>query len=173
MPSDLSEKQGADVSALSEALNDANVSGWSTREISERAARAGFNINHATVAKYLNGTHASKPTNDVLEAFAAVFSSLTIQKLRKAAGVGLGEPEPYVPPQEAHQLGARERRAVNEVIRLLAQKSAREGDGDERDAAPMNDEPTVVGVLEARRRRAEDLRQPVRKAARKDPGKKP
>lgn len=104
------------MSALSDALNAANVNGWSSREI---ARRSGDKINHATIANYLRGQHAARPSDDVLEAFAEVFPSLNLQELRRLAGSPVGEGQPYTPPVEANRLDARQRKAVDELIRAM------------------------------------------------------
>lgn len=120
------------VSALSEALQAANVNGWSTREI---AARGGDRVAHSTIAKYLNGKHG-QPREDVLELFAEVFN-MPIRRLRSLAGQSAGELEPYRPPPEANRLNRRQRGAIDEVIRLLVDAS-REVGGSGVEAAPMN-----------------------------------
>lgn len=103
------------MSALSDALNDANVEGWSAAEI---ARRSGDRIHRATAANMLRGKHAANPSDDVLEAFAEVLD-IPLVKLRQLAGRPGGTAEPYVPPPEADLLDARQRRAVDEVIRSM------------------------------------------------------
>jgi hypothetical protein len=115
------------VSALSDALNAANDLGWSAREISRRT---GGKISHSVVADYLNGRGSAHPKEYVLAAFAEVFPRLTVQMLRELAGLPAGEKEPYEPPEEAHRLTARQRRAVDELIRLLAERAGGEHGGD-------------------------------------------
>lgn len=106
------------MSALSEALNRANVHDWSSREI---ARRMGDRISYATVANYLRGKHAARPSDDVLQAFAEVFPGLTLPELRRLAGSPMGEGAPYEPPAEANRLTGRQRRAVDEIIRAIVQ----------------------------------------------------
>lgn len=144
------------MSALSKALNDANVNGWSAAEI---ARRSGGLIHRATAADVLRGKHAKQPSDDVLRAFSVVFPTLSLQKLRVLAGLPAGEAEPYRPPPEANRLDSRQRRAVDELIRLLAE--AREAGGA--DLASVEEqgeddriEPNVTDVLVARRRRLEE-----------------
>lgn len=146
------------MSALSDALNAANVEGWSAREI---ARRSSGKVSHSVVADYLNGREASNPSEYVLAAFVEVFPRLTVRKLRDLAGVPAGEEEPYEPPAEAHRLDSRQRKAVDEVIRLLA-ATTKAGDGDAgRDATP------IAEVRDLTKR--EQMQQPQKKAARKDP----
>lgn len=104
------------MSALSDALNKANVNGWSSREI---ARRAGDRVHHATISKFLNGKHSTNPGDDVLSAFAEVFPTLSLVELRRLAGRPAGEDEPYRPPAEAALLSARQRKAVDELIRSM------------------------------------------------------
>lgn len=105
------------MSALSNALNEANVNGWSSREISRRAEGK---IHHATVANFLRGKHAANPGDEVLQAFVDVFPTLNLKQLRELAGSQGGEGEPYVPPEEASRLNARQRKALDELIRSMA-----------------------------------------------------
>lgn len=104
------------MSALSEALIKANEHGWSSREISRRA---GGRIHHATVANFMRGRHAANPGDEVLSAFADVFPSLSLERLRELAGRPAGESDPYEPPAESDRLNARQRKAVDEVIRSM------------------------------------------------------
>jgi hypothetical protein len=106
------------VSALSDALNEANSNEWSAREIARRSNGV---LSHSVVADYLNGRGAKRPREYVLEAFAQVFPTLSVTKLRELAGYQPGEAERYDPPDEAHQLDRRQRNAVDELIRLLAE----------------------------------------------------
>jgi transcriptional regulator with XRE-family HTH domain len=102
-------------------LNKANVEGWSAAEI---ARRSGDRIHRATAANVMRGKHAANPSDDVLEAFAAVFPSLSLPKLRELAGRPSGEAEPYIPPPEAALLNARQRKALDELIRSMAAEDA-------------------------------------------------
>lgn len=124
------------MSALSDALNEANTNKWSSRDI---ARRSEDRINHATVAKYLNGNHGS-PTESVLVVFSEVFG-LPLTRLRELAGLPAGERTAYQPPPEASRLDRRQRKAVDELIRLLAEATPEVGDGDGRDAAPTRLDP--------------------------------
>lgn len=141
------------MSALSEALNEANVDGWSSREI---ARRSGDRIHHATVANFLRGKHAAQPGDEVLRAFVEVFPRLSLQQLRELAGLPAGEEDPYEPPPEAARLNQRQRRAVDELIRSMVTP---ETVSDEEPVERV--EPDLVAVREARRRQQEAGSQPV------------
>lgn len=104
------------MSALSDALNAANVHSWSSREL---ARRSGNRVSHTQLAKYLKPDHPT-PTDAVLAAFNEVFPTLSLPHLRELAGQPRGEDEEYVPPPEVARLSARQRKAVDEVIRSMA-----------------------------------------------------
>lgn len=142
------------MSALSDALNDANTEGWSSREI---ARRADDRIHFGTVAAYLGGRHGS-PSEDVLSVFAEVLK-VPMPKLRELAGLPAGEIGPYKAPREADRLDRRQRRLIDELIRALADTTTKAGEGDGRDAPSTN---TVTGMSEGRPN--------LRRVARKKPG---
>lgn len=119
------------MSALSDALLAANVERWSAREI---ARRGGDRVSHSQLGKYLKPTHP-RPGEDVLQVFSDVFR-IPMPKLRRLAGAPAGGAEPYEPPAEANRLDSRQRRVINELIRMLAETRAGDGDVD-RDAAPI------------------------------------
>lgn len=147
------------MSALSDALNEANTEHWSVREI---ARRGGDRVHHSALGKYLKPTHGH-PSEDVLEVFSDVLR-IPMPRLRRLAGLPAGGETPYEPPREANRLDVRQRRLVTELIRMLAETKA--GDGDDQDAAPITGpEPTVPDVLEVQRRHREQ--QVQKKAARK------
>lgn len=118
------------MSALSEALNAANVEGWSAREI---ARRGEDRVSHSQIGKYLKPSHP-RPGEDVLQVFSDVFR-IPMPRLRQLAELPAGAAEPYEPPAEANRLDSRQRRVVNELIRMLAETKAGDGHVD-RDAAP-------------------------------------
>lgn len=105
------------MTALSELLREANVHGWSTREIARRAEKNGHNLAQPTVSKYMGGRHG-RPTEAVLAAFSDVLN-IPIDKLRTAAGVPAGTGSPWTPPSEANRLDTRQRRALEELIRSM------------------------------------------------------
>lgn len=104
------------MSALSDALNEANVHRWSSRDL---ARRSGNQVSHTQLAKYLKPDHPT-PTDAVLAAFAEIFPTLTVPKLRELAGLPRGEEDPYVPPPEGARLSVRQRKAIDELIRSMA-----------------------------------------------------
>lgn len=125
------------MTALSDLLNRLNVQDWSTREIERRSEKAGLKVSNGAVGKYLNGTHPSEPSDRVLRAFAAVFGT-DVNKIRKAAGQAPTADRFELPP-EADTLNPDERRAITELVRVMARQK-RVGDGDaDRAATPMSD----------------------------------
>lgn len=122
------------MSALSDALNEANVENWSAREI---ARRGGDRVHFATIATYLRGKHG-RPGEEILQVFSEVLH-VPMSRLRQLADLPSGDEQPYEPPPEANRLDRRQRKLVDELIRMLAESKA--GDGDVgRDAAPMKTE---------------------------------
>lgn len=120
------------MSALSDALNEANVEHWSNREI---ARRGGDRVHFGTIADYMAGRHG-RPSEKVLQVLSDVLT-IPMPRLRQLADLPAGEGDPYDPPDEANRLDKRQRKLVDELIRLLAETKG--GDGDvERDAAPTN-----------------------------------
>lgn len=107
------------VTQLSELLAQVNTDRISAREIARRTERAGQPIGHATVAKYLNGSHG-EPEDRILRALAEVLP-VTLSALRTAAQVPVGEHGPYVPPDIAHRLSGRQRKALDELIRAMTE----------------------------------------------------
>lgn len=78
------------MSALSDALNEANVDGWSARDI---ARRSGDRVHFGTVSNYLTGRHG-RPSEDVLEVFSEVLN-IPMPRLRQLAELPAGDQEPY------------------------------------------------------------------------------
>lgn len=105
------------MTALSELLAEANVQGWSTREIARRAQKNDHKLSQASANVYLSGRHGT-PTEPVLAAFSDVLN-IPIDKLRRAAGVPTGADAPWTPPAEANRLDRRQRRALEELIRSM------------------------------------------------------
>lgn len=119
------------MSALSDALNEANVDQLSVREI---ARRGSDRVHHSALGKYFKPDHP-RPSEEVLEVFSEVLR-IPMPRLRQLASLPAGEGEAYEPPREANRLDRRQRRLVDELIRMLAE--AKVGDGDVgRDATPM------------------------------------
>ncbi|QEU11284.1 helix-turn-helix domain-containing protein [Dermabacter vaginalis] len=106
------------MSGLSELLNALNSEHqWSTRDIEREAEKHGHKISYATASRYLNGTHPSKPSAAILDAFAKVFG-VDANLLREAAGqVVTGEPFELGP--EAAALTGPQRDAIRHLVRVF------------------------------------------------------
>src|SRR5690625_4570574 len=105
----LRHRESRGMSALSEALKQANSRGLSTRAIAAEAERRGHRINYSTVSKYMNGTHG-EPEEPTLQALAAALQ-VPLSVLRDAAGLPRDE-GPFSLPAEAARLTRRQREAV-------------------------------------------------------------
>lgn len=105
------------MSQLSNLLNRLNTREMSSRRIAEEAAKHGHTISHASVSRYMNGTHPAKPSNDVLEGLAAAFR-IDAGLLRATAGVPqhLG---PFELPADAAALNREERAAILQLVRVM------------------------------------------------------
>lgn len=104
------------MSALSDLLQ-AKANGRSGREISRHAWEAGVKISVETVATYMRPSHGH-PHERTLEALTVAFD-IPIDDLRRAAGVPIGEVDPWIPPPESNRLSHRQRQAVDELIRSM------------------------------------------------------
>lgn len=111
---------------LAELLTRANKDGWSTREIAERARKAGHNVGHDTVAKYLRGDHGH-PNEKTLRALASAFPSLELAELRAAAGLPREITLADI-PDEASRLSARQWLAIRELIMSMVENTDAVGD---------------------------------------------
>lgn len=128
------------MTALSDLLAEANVQGWSSREIARRAEKNGHKLSFASSAVYLGGRHGV-PTEAVLAAFSDVLN-IPINKLRTAAGVPVGEGSPWAPPSEANRLDLRQRRALEELIRsMVASETPREDQDDDQQHPHTREDP--------------------------------
>lgn len=105
------------VSRLSDRLNELNTDELPLREIADRAKARGWKISFTTVRSYLNGTHPENPPARALNALAAAFD-VPVEDLEAAAHY-TGR-APFEPDSDADLLTAKQRAAVNEIIRLLA-----------------------------------------------------
>lgn len=83
-----------------------------------RANAAGFTVDRSTVARYTSGKVPANPPDETLQALA-IGLELDIRELRAAAGRQAGERGSYTPPIEANQMDARQRKAVDELIRAI------------------------------------------------------
>lgn len=106
-------------------------------------------VTSASVSVYTSGSHG-KPSERTLKLLAEALR-LPLWKLRQAAEVPTGEPEPYTPPPEAARLDRRQRKAVDEMIRLLAaapQPQETEGQDERASIEYLGTETTAIHPLE-------------------------
>ncbi len=94
------------MSRLSDLLNDSNTGRLSARRIQALAEVHGVKVAHASISKYLRG-EPETPSETILHAFSVALN-IPMTKLREAAGVPAGEPEPFVLPESANRLTARQ-----------------------------------------------------------------
>lgn len=124
------------VSNLSDLLNSQPVS---ARQAAAAAEDKGIKLPYGTIAGYWAGKHG-RPSARTLESLAAVLP-LSLGQLQTAAwgkATKLGE---YRPPREADLLDARQRRALDELIRsIVAAKEA--GNEDQGTQNPQGDPAT-------------------------------
>jgi hypothetical protein len=120
------------VSALSQLINERMAErgikyGRELARLTEGPARRrGVKpVTSANASTYIKGAHG-KPSERTLDLLADALA-LPSWKLRKAAGLAPGEPEPYRPPPEANRLNRRQRQAVNAIIHLLAESRPADG----------------------------------------------
>lgn len=112
------------MSGLSDYLSALNRDrAWSARRIEQEAAKHGHQISYASASRYLNGTHPTNPSPDMLAALAAAFG-VDINDLRAAAGhPGIGKPFDLGP--EAARLTDAQREAIRHVVRVMLEQNAR------------------------------------------------
>lgn len=104
------------MSELSDYLNTHRPDGMSLRHIQKEAERRGYKLNFSTAGRYLAGDHR-KPSEEVLQAFAAVFS-VDVNTLRELANLGpTGEPFELGP--EAAALTGPQRDAIRHLVRVF------------------------------------------------------
>ena len=104
------------VSRLSDHLNSLNRENLSLREIEAKAAEAGQRISFTTAGSYMRGQHPDPPNRRALAAFAAVFG-VTVEEIVEATTDEVAHP--YIPREGSERLTDPQRRAVDEIIRLL------------------------------------------------------
>lgn len=104
------------MSELSDYLNAHRPDGMSLRHIQKEAERRGYKLNFSTAGRYLAGDHR-KPSEEVLQAFAAVFS-VDVNTLRELSNLGpTGEPFELGP--EAAALTGPQRDAIRHLVRVF------------------------------------------------------
>jgi hypothetical protein len=111
------------VSKLSDYLNAHIPAGWSKMQV---VAALEGKADRATVYRYLSGRHPRRPSEAVLEAFAAGLPDISLTELRAVAGTSVGEEEPWIPTKEANRLNHGQRMALDAFIRatVAAQDSS-------------------------------------------------
>lgn len=102
---------------LSDLLNDSNVEQLSARRIAAVAESRGISVANTSISKYLRGEPES-PSESVLKAFSLALD-IPMDTLREAAGAPASELEPFVLPESANRLNARQRELVLHTIRVL------------------------------------------------------
>lgn len=111
---------------LSELLRTANKDDWSSRTIAARAGELGHKVGHATVNNYMAGRVPSKPSEEILQALAAVFR-VPLGKLREAAQIAAEVTDISLPP-EASRLTPRQWAAVREIIMSMVNPGEVQGE---------------------------------------------
>lgn len=111
------------MSKLSEYLNAHIPTGWSKMQV---VTALEGKVDRATVYRYLSGRHPRRPSEPVLEAFAAGLPGISLTELRAVAGTSIGEEEPWIPTKEANRLNHGQRMALDAFIRatVVAQDSS-------------------------------------------------
>lgn len=107
----------ATVSALSELLKN-NRYGIEARQAADKAADLGVHLKQGTIAGYFAGTNKSRPSEKTMKALSEVLS-IPLEKIREAAGVPVGESDPYIPPPEANRLSSNQRQAIDQLIKAI------------------------------------------------------
>ena len=105
------------MTALSDRLNEAKGK-TGLDEVVARAEANGHTIHRATFANYFKGKHAKRPSEDVLQALADGLD-LKVTELRDLAGQPQGELGPYKPTPLANRLNRDQRKALDELIRVI------------------------------------------------------
>lgn len=110
--------------------------------IVERAARAGHEINRATVARYIAGDGAKRPPDKVLRALAVGFS-LDVRELRELARVPRGELGEWKPPAESARLNVDQRKALDHLIKTIV-AGEEQAHGNAAPITPLPKPPTAA-----------------------------
>jgi transcriptional regulator with XRE-family HTH domain len=105
------------MSRLSDLLNNSNTGQLSARRIQAIAEARGVKVTNTSISKYLRG-EPETPSEKILRAFSVALN-IPMARLREAAGVSAGEPEPFVLPESANRLTARQRELFLHTIRVL------------------------------------------------------
>lgn len=124
------------MSELSDRLREAAGS-RSINEVKRLIEEAGKSVSRQTVAVFLRGDHGPRPTEDVLEAFAAGLQ-IDIRELRELAGRARGELGPWVPTQEAASLTKEQRDAMDALIKTIVKEVGSDSGQDEDQKSPSD-----------------------------------
>lgn len=111
------------MSELSDLLND---SGISARQAADKADELGVDLPYGTIAAYWAGNHPQNPSEKTLEGLAEV-TAVSLRRLRRAAGKAEGENKPWHPPADANRLTARQRKALDQLIKAIVDTPALNG----------------------------------------------
>ncbi|WML63614.1 hypothetical protein [Rhodococcus sp. AH-ZY2] len=122
------------MSKLSDLLNSQPVS---ARQAADIAKERGIALPYGTLAGYWAGTHG-RPTARSLERLAEVLT-IPLAQLQMAAWDTTAPLGRYTPPPEANLLGERQRRALDELIKAMAE-GARHGTSTEEVPEPRTQE---------------------------------
>ena len=111
------------VSELSELLNSQPIS---ARQAADIAEERGIRLPYGTIAGYWSGNHG-RPSRQSLERIAAVLP-IPLGQLQQAGWNATAPLGRYTPPPEADLLGERQRRALDELIKAMAEGISATGD---------------------------------------------
>lgn len=130
------------MSALSDLLNryireSERFKGMSNRQIAKAAG-----VSRGTVDNYRSEAAPEAPKEHVLQAFHELLG-IPLPELRAAAGVPIGELDPYSPPAEFNRLSRAQRDALDEFVRSFV------GPQGERHAVPVDSSPESDAPAEA------------------------
>lgn len=117
------------VTELSDLLNGTGIS---ARKAAEKATELGVDLPYGTIAAYWTRKHPS-PSEKTLEGLSEVLS-LSLRRLRRAAGKAAGEADPWHPPSEANRLTRRQRDALDQLIKAIVEAPPQS------DASPQADQ---------------------------------
>lgn len=107
--------------------------GASGRRLADIAAEAGFDVSHTTLNRIRSGTYSGAPTPATIRAIAWL-AGVSDDRAFAAAGQDVpGAPFASVLPPGVDNLGASERRAVVELLRVFTQYHQREWDRSQRE----------------------------------------
>lgn len=110
---------------LSDRLNELNKNNFSTRHLAKLATDNGHPINHATVARYLNGKHPNPPRREALEALAMALGT-DLANLERESGLPESR-SPFELPAKAATLSDSERAAILHLIDVMVSSKQPQG----------------------------------------------